>query len=394
MKSHTAIWLVFRKEFRENLRDRRSLITALIVGPVLMPVLFAALLSIGIHHGRTQSTRPVHLAVAHARRAPHLLAFLHQYDIRTADVETNRAGARRLVERLHRPLIYVSRAFGARLAAGRPAALRLYANESNRSEREALERVDRLLAAYGGEIAKLRLVARGLNPLLLTPIAVHPIDISTPQSRAVLALGGLGYVILLTMMMGGLYLAIDATAGERERGSLEPLLTSPVEREQLVYGKTLAAGAMMLVSLVLTVSGFDVMLQHVGLARLGMSVDLGPAGVAAIVLECLPLIPLGAALMTLVASFTRSYREAQTYVSLIVFIPTMPLMFASILGLRSSLPLMAVPFLGQQFLIMSVLRAEPLRVSYTLVSVGATLAAAAALVWLTGRLYRRERLLG
>jgi sodium transport system permease protein len=116
--------------------------------------------------------------------------------------------------------------------------------------------------------------------------------------------------------------------------------------------------------------------------------------VAAIVLDCLPLIPLGAALMTLVASFTRSYREAQTYVSLIVFIPTMPLMFASILGLRSSLPLMAVPFLSQQFLIMSVLRAEPLPLSYTLVSVGVTLLSATALVWLAGRLYRRERLLG
>jgi len=288
----------------------------------------------------------------------------------------------------------VPRAFGARLAAGRPASLRLYADESVRSEQQAVQRVSRVIGAYGGAIAKLRLVARGLDPLLITPIAVHPIDISTPQSRSVLALGGLGYVILLTMLMGGLYLAIDATAGERERGSLEPLLTMPVEREQLVYGKILAAGAMMLVSLVLTVSGFGVMLRHVGLAELGMSVDFSPGVVAAIVLNCLPLIPFGAALMTLVASFTRSYREAQTYVSLIVFIPTMPLIFASILGLRPSLPLMAVPFLGQQFLILSLLRAQPLPEAYALVSIGVTLVLAVALAWLVGRLYRRERLLG
>lgn len=394
MGSGNAIWRVFRKEFRENLRDRRSLISALIVGPVLMPVLFAALLSIGIHHGRTRSSRPVHLTVSHAERAPRLLAFLRQYGVQTVDVETGRAGARRRVEQLHRPLMYVPRDFGARLATGRPASLRLYADESNRSEQEVVQRVDRVVQAYGGAIAKLRLVARGLDPLLLTPIVVHPIDISTPQSRSVLVLGGLGYVILLTMMVGGLYLAIDATAGERERGSLEPLLTVPVKREQLVYGKMLAAGAMMLVSLALTVSGFGVMLRHVGLARLGMSVDLGPGAVAAIVLDCLPLIPLGAALMTLVASFTRSYREAQTYVSLIVFIPTMPLMFASILGLRPSLELMAVPFLGQQFLIMSLLRAQPLPPAYTLASVAVTLVTAAALVWLAGRLYRREKLLG
>ena len=111
-----------------------------------------------------------------------------------------------------------------------------------------------------------------------------------------------------------------------------------------------------------------------------------PRAVAAIVLDCLPLIPFGAALMTLVASFTRSYREAQTYVSLIVFIPTMPLIFASILGLRPSLPLMAVPFLGQQFLILSLLRAQPLPQSYAFVSIGVTLLLAVALAWLVNEL--------
>ncbi len=389
-----AIWRVFRKEFRENLRDRRSLIASLVIGPLLLPGLVAAALSIAIHHGGQASRHPVHLAVAHARRAPNLLAFLRQFEVRPEPVTTSRAAARHWVRKRHEPLLYVPRDFGARLAAGKPAALRLYADESDRTSQQVVGRVGGLIGLYGGAVAKLRLMARGLDPQLLTPIVVHPIDISTPQSRSVLALGMLSYVILLTMLMGGLYVAIDATAGERERGSLEPLLTVPVEREQLVYGKMLAASAMMLLSLTLTVTAFAVTLSHIGLDRLGMSVNFDAGVVATIVLYSLPLIPLGAALMTLVASFTRSYREAQTYVPLVLLIPTLPLMFASILGLRPSAALMTVPFLGQHFLIMSVLRGEPLPALYAVLSVGVSLLPGVVLVWLAGRLYRREGLLG
>ncbi len=389
-----ALWRVFLKEFRENLRDRRSLITALVIGPLLMPALVAAALSIAIHHGREQTQRPVPVTVVHAGRAPHLLAFLRQYRVLAVPVEARAPAARRLAATLHRPLLYVPRDFGARLAAGRPAALRLYADESDRTEQQAAGRVTRLIGLYAGVITRLRLVARGLDPLLLTPIVVHPIDISTPQSRSVLVLGMLSYVILLAMLMGGMYMAIDATAGERERGSLEPLLTVPVEREHLVYGKMLAASAMMLLTLTLTVSAFAVTLRHIGLDRMGMSVNFGAGVVAAIVLYSLPLIPLGAALMTLVASFTRSYREAQTYIGLILLIPTVPLMFAGLLGLRPSLMLMTVPFLSQHFLIMSLLRAQPLPAFYAVTSAGVTLLPTGVLVWLAGRLYRREKLLG
>lgn len=389
-----SIWRVFAKELRESLRDRRSLITTLIVGPVLMPVLIGTVLSMAIRHGATANTGSVALTVAHAERAPRLLAFLRQYGVHVTPIDVDREHVRAFVAREHGPLLYVPRDFGKRLAAGKPAALRLYADESNRSVQGKVGRLSTLIGLYGGTIARLRLVARGLDPQLLTPIALHPIDISTPQSRAALALGMLSYAILLTMLMSGLYIAIDATAGERERGSLEPLLTLPVKREQLVYGKMLAACVVMLVSLILTVAAFAVALKHIGLARLGMSANFGPGVAAGIVLGCLPLIPAGAALMTLVASYTRSYREAQTYVGLVLLIPTLPLIFANLLGLRPRAPLMALPSLSQHFIIMSLLRGQPLPIGYMAISAGATLALAAALVMLAGRLYRRERLLG
>src|SRR5439155_212050 len=106
-----------------------------------------------------------------------------------------------------------------------------------------------LLGQYASLLARLRVVARGVDPLVLSPLALQDIDVATPASRSVLALGTLSYLVLLTMLMGGMYLAIDATAGERERGSLEPLLTVPVRREALMFGKILATCAYMTASL-------------------------------------------------------------------------------------------------------------------------------------------------
>ena len=235
---------------------------------------------------------------------------------------------------------------------------------------------------------------RGVDPLVLTPVVTESVDVSTPASRSVVALGTLSYLVLLTMLMGGMYLAIDATAGERERGSLEPLLTVPVRREALIYGKVLATCAYMTLSLVLTITAFALVLRSVGLERFGMSVNFGPAVAVRIVLCCLPLVPLGAGLMTIVASFTRSYREAQTYLGLILLIPTLPLVFAGVTGLRPTARLMAVPSLSQHFLITSLLRDEPIPTAYVLSSVAVTLALGAVLVFIAGRLYHREALLG
>ena len=130
---------------------------------------------------------------------------------------------------------------------------------------------------YGIEIAQLRFLARGIDPISVLPISVQEIDVSTPTGRSVLVLNMMTYLVLLSMLFGGLYLAIDATAGERERGSLEVLLTSPVPREQLIYGKIGARRPYMLISLVLTVTMFALAMSFVGLERLGVTANLGPA---------------------------------------------------------------------------------------------------------------------
>ncbi len=390
-----AILTVFTKEFRENLRERRTLFSALILGPLLGPLLFAGALSLQIERTAGKSDRPVQLALSHGERAPNLAAFLTESGVTVKLVDYDAAGARAAIQtHSHERVLEVTPDFANNLTAGGPAALVLYADSSAVSSSADTDRVRAAIEQYGSIIARLRVVARGVDPVVLDPLAVQDIDVSTPASRSVAALGTLSYLVLITMLMGGMYLAIDATAGERERGSLEPLLTVPAPRAHLIYGKILAACAYMSLSLILTVIAFSILLRFIGLERFGMSVNFGPWVALRLVLFCLPLVPLGAALMTIVAAYTRSYREAQTYLGLVLLVPTLPLVFAGVIGLRPSLAFMAIPSLSQHFLITGLLRDEPVPGGYFAVSMLSTLAVGAVLVFIAGRLYRREALLG
>ncbi len=390
-----GIWAVFRKEVRENLRDRRTLLSALVFGPIFGPVLVAGLVQFSISHAEEQSDENITVAVTHAERAPNLLAYLTARGVDISKVQLDEAGIRQaVVSQTQKIILDIPEDFGARLQEGQPAPVVLYSDSSRGFDRRGVGRVRALVSQYGIEIAQLRFLARGIDPISVLPISVQEIDVSTPSSRSVLVLNMMTYLVLLSMLFGGLYLAIDATAGERERGSLEVLLTSPVPREHLIYGKIFAAAAYMAVSLILTVTMFSIAMSFVGLEKLGITANLGLRAGAQLVACCAPLLIFGASYLSIVSGFAKSYREAQTYLGLVITIPTMPLMFAGMLGLQSKLPLMFVPFLSQHLLMTTVVRAEPIEPSFVTISVVSTLIYGALLMLIAGRLYRREGLLG
>ncbi len=390
-----AVLTVFAKEFLENLRERRTVISALVLGPLLGPLVFGAVMSSSGRIGMRAGDQPVTIAIAHAARAPNLLSFLKQYQVQVTEVDYDDVAARAAVQTHAQVLVLdIPADFGAQLGVATPAVLTLYTDASSASAAPQVERVRSLIERYGEELARLRLLARGIDPLVLSAIVVRDVDVSTPQTRSVLALGMLSYLILLAMLMGGMYLAIDATAGERERGSLEPLLTVPVPRWQLLLGKILTTCAYMALSLTITATAFAIVVHFVGLERMGMSVNMPPAVVLRLILYCLPMAPLGAGLMTIVSAATRTVREAQTYLGVLLMVPTLPLVFAGIMGLQPTALLMLAPSLSQHFLIMSVLRGEPLPGLYVLLSVVATLGVGALLCGIAARLYYREKILG
>jgi sodium transport system permease protein len=390
-----GLFAVFRKEVLENLRDRRTIVAALVFGPLFGPVLLAASLQLMVDRSSARVEAQVTVAVSHAERAPNLVSFLEQNAVTVEKVALDDAQARAAVlDKRHKAVLLVPEDFGTRLARAQPAPLLVYADASDMFNDRYVDRLRGLLARHTQTLAQLRLLARGVDPASVVPIAVQDVDVATPTSRAVVALGIMSYLVIFAMLAGGMYLAIDATAGERERGSLESLLTTPVKRTHIIYGKIAATCAYMLASLVLTVTACGVAVRFVRLEDFGMSANLGPVAVLGLIGVVAPLVLLGAALMTVVASFTRSYREAQSYLGFVIMVPTLPLAFVNLLGLQPTLPLMAVPSLGQHFLMTSLLRGEGVDPAAFAVSAGASLLLGLALAWLAGRLYEREAILG
>jgi sodium transport system permease protein len=386
---------VFRKEVTETLRDRRSLMSSLVLGPVFGPLLMMGILSISLERSVSRLDEAVPVIVAGSDNAPNLVQFLREQNL---DVSLREGGADQVRKWLEQDgeqvALLLPGEFGEHFGAGEPARVLLFADGSNAKAGRRADRVRAVLAAYSGTIAALRLQARGISPTIAQAVVVDEVDLSTPSSRATLVLGILSYVILLVTLAGGMYLAIDATAGERERGSLEPLLTAPVPRSHLIYGKILAAATFMALALALVMVSLLVSIQRVPLEELGMSANLGPRVALAVFGGTLPFVAVGAALLTVIASFTRTYKEAQTWLSAVLLVPTLPIAVAGLLDVKANAVLMAVPSLSQHLLIQGLLRNEPLPGLYVAISVASTLALGALLTILAGRLYGREQILG
>jgi len=390
----STILTVCRKEVIENSRDRRTLFSTLLFGPLFGPALFAIMINVMISQALSGAEEDITLPIVGQEHAPNLVDFLRRRGVEaSADLESLEEATAAVREGEHEIVLVISPEFPANFRAGGDARVTLVFDPSQTRLNLSTRRVRGLLNAYSRQLAFMRLQARGINPLLIRPITIDDFDLSTATGRSALLLGMLTYLLLFATLMGGFHLAIDSTAGERERGSLEPLLTTPVARADLLLGKMAATMCYMMLSLTLTVAGFTVALYFAPLEQMGMSSNFGPLVALKIILILAPFVPLGAALMTLVASFTKSYKEAQTYLGFVLLVPTLPLIIATFLNTRPDLSLMWIPSLSQHLLIIELIKAEPLNLGYLGVSTTSTLLFGALLAWLAIRLYDRERLL-
>ena len=385
---------VFQKEVMDNFRDRRTLMSALIMGPIFGPILFAFVINISLKQSMTDVTLALDVPVIGQEYAPNLIGFLNSRNINVVEAPETREDAITAVKRgLHELVIVIPESFGEDLRNMVPATVEVISDQADSQAERDARRATRALSAYSRQVASLRLTARGISSGIMRPLNIDVVDVSTPSGRSAMLLGMLSYFFIFALLTGGMNLAIDATAGERERGSLEPLLCLPVTRDQLIFGKILATCVFMSISLALSLTAFHVMLQFVPLEELGMTPNFGPREVLIAFCLLVPFTLLGAALMTLVASFTKSYKEAQTWVSVVLLAPTLPILVVSILMVRATTELMLIPSLSQHLLLVGLIKNEPLIMLDVAVSVSSTLIAGVVLTLICARLYRREGLL-
>jgi sodium transport system permease protein len=386
--SMTAIWTVLFKELREFSRDRRTLLLALVLGPVLLPALIIGMSTVAESRAKSQIEKPLAIAIVGAERAPNLVAWLAGQGIERKRL----AGAPDAAIRNQDEDVYlrIGDDFGTDWHDGTPALVEIVHDSTRQDSNIPVKRLENALDMYRQQAGALRLLARGISPAIAAPLAVSHKDLSTPEARKGLAMAFLPYLLILSAFIGGAYLIIDTTAGERERQSLEPLLATPAQRGAIVSGKIAAACAVGLTSLLLTLIGFKVGAQFApGICR---QMDVSALAIARMLLILVPMLFIGTSLLTFIAAGAKSVKEAQSYMSLLMLLPMIPTIMLMVSPVRNQLWMLTVPFLAQNQMLLKVIRSEHIPMLEWATYMGAGFGLAALLWFAATRRYHQEKL--
>jgi sodium transport system permease protein len=383
----TKALAVFAKEALDAVRDRRSFLSALsfaLFGPLVLGMALATIAKTSDDDG------PLKVAVAGAAHAPSLIQYLEQNRVEIESPPVDVEGAVRRGD-LKLALV-IPPDYGKDFRASRPAKIELIHDASRMGSSKLVRRVEKLLGRYSGQIAGLRLAARGISVQVVQPVQVSQIDLSTAASRAALALGSFPIFLLMSAFIGGMNVAIDTTAGERERGSLESLLVHAVPRMDLVVGKWMAAVTFNLLAVVLTLFFSFLVLRWDRLQRMDIPVAMSVEDALRFLALLIPLALLVPALQMLVALFARSFKEAQTQLSLLMFLPLIPGMLLSFQSFEPKPWMRAVPILGEQVFMGDLLGGKTIDPAGLALTAAVTLALTVVCLVVTSRLLQRERI--
>jgi sodium transport system permease protein len=387
----SGLTTVFKKEVRENIRDRRALFNSLLLGPILFPLLFVGMMWFLQSAEKERAEKTLELPVVGAQYAPSLVRYLEQQG---AVIQPEPDDPEEMVRSQEVPVVLrVLPEFPEKWTAGLPAPVELISDPSRQESNAPIRRVKNLLLIYGQQIGSLRLQLRGISPQLASPVMIRDVDLSTPKSRAILAVIFLPYVLMITAFTGATHLAMDTTAGEKERKSLEPLLINPVPRWQIMTGKMVTTTVFAMASLALTLVSFRIVLPYMPVGAFGMDLTLGLETLLKILVVISPVAILAAALLTLLASFAKSYREAQSYMGLVILIPMIPSLIFMANPLKAEAWMMNVPLFSQNILIGEIIRDESVSVAWYAMSTGSTLIIGLVLATMAATLYNRPKLI-
>jgi len=385
----TTSVIVYLKELRESVRDRRVLLNALLLGPLIGPVMFLVVLRLAIAHEVEQAEKPLPLAVIGAEHAPNLISVLKQAGV---EVQPPVDQPEVAIKTQQRDLVLrIAPDFSEDWRAGHPAQVEIFYDSSRREANSQLQRLRNALNSYSQIQSSMRIIARGISPAVLHPIVIADRDQATPQSRGAMVFAMLPYFLVLTTFMGGMFLAIDATAGERERHSLEPLFINPVSTTAVLLGKLAAICTFSLISVVIGLSAFAVAGYFLP-ADMQTTVVLNVSFALHALPLMLPLVLLISIVQTVVTANSKNFREAQTWLGLLQLVPSIPSIILAILPFKPSLWAYAIPLVGQQLTFMRLLRGEPVTWLQNGLCTVATLISVVLLFYFAKRIYASERL--
>lgn len=341
--------IVFGKELRDAIRDKRSVMAAMsyaFFGPLLMAVAFFFMI--------TQLTDPsdVEIDIKGAEHAPAFVDYLAQRGI----VERSKpwpAGQ-------HPITLTIDENWANHIAQAQQAPVTLTADFSSTKQRSDIRRIETALEGYSQQIAYIRLQMRGIDPRVISPIDVVKQDTATKGSRSALIMGSAMIFILMSVFFSGMNVAIDISAGERERNSLELLLSQPLTTQQMVLGKALAASCFAMAGGLLSVVLIPWVFRLLPLHEIGISVVITTADMCLMIAMLLPLALLATALQLFVSFRAKSFKEAQTYISFVLMLPMMVVFGVEFTNTKNPL-LYYTPVTGQHQALLDIIKGEAIQ---------------------------------
>lgn len=385
----TQALVVCRKELTDWSRDRRSILTVLVsslLAPAIIGFMFTNLAS------RQRQVEDVTVPVIGAANAPALVEWLRQQPgIEIVDGPSDPEEAVRT--RREDIVVVIPDDFAKKFAASKPAQVRLISDGSSQNNRPKVQRVRTLFQRYSSEIGSLRLIARGISPVVASPVQVEDVEVSSAQQRAAMILGFIPLFVMIAAFTGAMQIATDSTAGERERGSIEALLVNPAPRGAIAGGKWIAGTATAMLSVIVTGGLLFALFQYIPLQDLGLRFQLGVPELLGTLATVLPLCPLIVAIQMYVATFAKSFKEAQSYLSFLMMAQMVPGMMATMNTMPTKAWMYYVPWLGQQTLLTDVLGNKPIHPLVFVVVALANVVLAVVVIRATAGLLVREKII-
>lgn len=393
MKSKMLV--VLRKELKEALRDRRAM-SMLALFVLMYPLVLWATLHNIIDKSTKAGREGIEVVVIGGAQIPNLLAQLKQKNINVAEhADMSDADITELLRlRKQVAVLKVAPTFTEYYNAMRPARIELWF-DSAADQQAKLRRLEGVLRAYNAGIAGARLLAHGVSPAALAPIQLQEYDTASSASRSASFVGALLGMFFAAAFFLCLNTAMDTTAGERERRSLEVLLAQPIRPFELIAGKWLATATVAMVGLTLELVAAHFLLKWLPLEEIGMSWRMGLPMLLGVCLTSVPLCLFAAAFEIALAMNARSFKEAQTMMGFAVLIPMLPAIVVPMLDLDSALWMYAVPVLSNQTLLRELAKGQAIGPLPFLITAGSALVLAGlAIRFATWRLKSERYVLG
>jgi sodium transport system permease protein len=385
----TPVMVVARKELKDGFRDRRSIYTVFLTA-LFGPLLITFMLSQEAR--QKKAAEEIRIPVVGREFAPVLVNWLEQQS--GVEVVPGPSDPETAVRDRREDVVLVTKKdFPDEFGQSKAALVQVFTDSTRTSAQPKAVRLAMLLARFSAETASLRLIVRGISPEVASPLKVEDIDVANSQQRAATLLNVILMFLALSVLTAGMQIASDSTAGERERGSLEPLLLNPAPRWQLMAGKWLASSVTALIGLVATLVFISIALSRLKLEELGMRFHLDQSKILLLILTMAPLAVIAPAIQAYLSCFAKSFKEAQSYNVLLVIPVALVGVISTFYPVTNRPWLQLIPFLAQYSLGSEILAGKVPRAVPLVVAGVDCVVLAAIFLWLAARLFSTEKII-